>query len=159
MYGLDQKIVWICFRPCESLRDELTDAYNNESDVQLKPKIAHALSLCHKRPSLLLLTIALQDPDLTDKQRNKVWKEIIDRWTHNQHEFIDKNTLRDCLKALSQRFSDTKARSQLISQFLFRSGFDIGERFSENSFLRKFNFSKIASHINLNRETLILKSF
>ena len=77
----------------------------------------------------------------------------------NQHESIDINTLRDCLKALSQRFSDTKARSQLISQFLFRSGFDIGERFSENSFLRKFNSSKIASHINLKRETLILKSF
>ena len=103
-------------------KEALKQAYNNEENLQIKQKIAHALGLCSMNPPLHYFSIALQDHDLCDKQRNKVWKEIIDRWSRNQHKTIDVNNLRDALKAIYEKpfFSEEKSRNTLILKSFFR---------------------------------------
>ena len=100
----------------------LIESYNTENDLQLKRKIAHALGLCYVDPPLHYFTIVLHDPDLCDKQRNKVWHEIIDRWRRNHHKTIDINNLRDALKAIYERPIDEKSRGATILKQLFWKG-------------------------------------
>ena len=103
-------------------KQALKQAYNNEKNLQLKHKIANALGMCSVNPPLHYFTIALQDPDLCDKQRNRVWKEIIDRWSRSQHKTIDVNNLRDALRAIYEKpfFSEEKSRNTAIFKSFFR---------------------------------------
>ena len=106
------------------VKETLKQAYNNEGILQLKHKIARALGMCSVNPPLHYFTIALRDPDLCDKQRNRVWKEIIDRWPRNQHKTIETNNLRDALKAIYEKpfFKEDKSRSTEIFKNFFRQG-------------------------------------
>ena len=103
-------------------KETLIQAYNNENDLQLKRKIAHALGMCYANPPLHYFTIVLHDPDLCDKQRNKVWKEIIDRWRRKDNKTIDINNLRDALKAIYERPIDEKSKGSTreVLKKLFR---------------------------------------
>ena len=91
-------------------KETLIQAYNNENDLQLKRKLAHALGKSSVNPPLHYFTIVLHDPDLCDKQRNKVWKEIIDRWRRKDYKTIDINNLREALKAIYERPIDKKSK-------------------------------------------------
>ena len=95
-------------------KQNLIEAYNNEDNLQLKRKIAHALGMCYVDPPLHYFTIVLHDPDLCDKRRNKVWKEIIDRWRRQDHKTIDINNLRDALKAVYERPIDEKSLGKIL---------------------------------------------
>ena len=100
-------------------KETLKQAYNCEENLQLKRKIAHALGMCCVNPPLHYYTIVLHDPDLCDKQRNKVWNDIIDQWRRNHHKAIDINNLRDALKAIYERFSNETSRGSVILKQLF----------------------------------------
>ena len=76
-------------------KENLIQSYNDEKDLQLQNKIAHGLSMCSSMPHCL---IALRDPDLSEEQRNKVWKKVIDR-LQKDHKSIDISHFRDALKA------------------------------------------------------------
>ena len=80
-------------------KENLIQSFNNETDWQLQNKIAHGLSMCSSMPHYL---IALRDPDLSNQQRNEVWKKVIDRWRKepsDNHKSIDISHFRDALKA------------------------------------------------------------
>ena len=100
------------------LKATLIESYNTENDLQVKQKIAHALALCDVHPPLYYFTNVLHDPDLGDKQRNKVWHEVISRWARN-HKTIDINNLRDALKAIYDK--KTSRGSKILKRF-FRKG-------------------------------------
>ena len=79
-------------------KKNLIDSYNHEKDIQLKFKIAQGLG---NISSIHYFFIALRDPDLSDQQRNEVWKKIIDRWQEepsDDHKSIDISHYRDALK-------------------------------------------------------------
>ena len=95
-------------------KQNLIKAFNNEDNLQLKRKIAHGLGMCYVDPPLHYFTIVLHDPDLCDKRRNKVWKEIIDRWRRQDHKTIDINNLRDALKAVYERPIDEKSLGKIL---------------------------------------------
>ena len=103
-------------------KETLIQAYNNENKLQLKRKLAHALGMCYVNPPLHYFTIVLHDPDLCDKQRNKVWKEIIDRWRRKDYKTIDINNLREALRAIYERPIDKKSKGSTgeILKQLFR---------------------------------------
>ena len=80
-------------------KENLIQSCDDEKDMQLKFKIAHGLSMCSSIPHCL---IALRDPDLSEEQRNEVWKKAIDRWRKepsDNHKSIDIGHFRDVLKA------------------------------------------------------------
>ena len=80
-------------------KENLIQSYKDEKDMRLKFRIAHGLSMCSSMPHCL---IALRDPDLSDQQRNEVWKKVINRWRKepsNNHKSIDISHFRDALKA------------------------------------------------------------
>ena len=80
-------------------KQSLLQSYHDEKDWKLQNKIAHGLSMCS---SIHYCLIALLDPDLSDQQRNEVWKKVIDRWRKepsNYHKSIDISHFRDALKA------------------------------------------------------------
>ena len=83
----------------EYAEENLIQSYNNEKDWQLQNKIAHGLSMC----SLIHYCLnALRDQDLSDQQRNEVWKKVIDRWRKepsDNHKSIEISHFRDALKA------------------------------------------------------------
>ena len=103
-------------------KENLVQAYNTENNLQLKRKIAHALGMCYADPPLHYFTIVLHDPDLCDKRRNKVWKEIIERWRRKDNKTIDINNLRDALKAIYERPIDEKSKGSTreVLKKLFR---------------------------------------
>ena len=77
----------------------LIQSYNNQKDIQLKFKIAHALG---NFSSIHYFFTVLRDPDLSHQQRNEVWKKVINRWQKepsNNHKSIDISHFRDALKA------------------------------------------------------------
>ena len=79
--------------------ENLIQSCNDEKDCQLQKKIAHGLSMCSSIPHCL---IALRDPDLSEEQRNEVWKKAIDRWRKepsDNDKSIDIIHFRDALKA------------------------------------------------------------
>ena len=79
--------------------ENLIQSYNDEKDWQLQNKIAYALSMCSSMPHCF---IALRDPDLSNQQRNKVWKKAIDCWRKepsDNHKSINISHFRDALKA------------------------------------------------------------
>ena len=103
-------------------KEILIQACNNENDIQLKRKIAHALGSCYVNTPLHYFTIVVHDPDLCDKQRNKVWKEIIHRWRRKDDKTIDINNLREALRAIYERPIDKKSKGltgEILKQ-LFR---------------------------------------
>ena len=80
-------------------KQSLLQSYHDEKDWKLQNKIAHGLSMCS---SIHYCLIALLDPDLSDQQRNEVWKRVIDRWRKepsDNHKSIDISHFRDVLKA------------------------------------------------------------
>ena len=80
-------------------KENLIQSYKDEKDIQLKFKIAHALG---NFSSIHYFIIALRDPDLSNQQRNEIWKKIIDRWRKepsDNHKSINLNHFRDALKA------------------------------------------------------------
>ena len=80
-------------------KENLIQSYNDEKDIQLKFKIAHALG---NFSSIHYFFAVLRDPDLSDQQRNEVWKKVIDRWRRkpsDNHKSIDVTHFRDALKA------------------------------------------------------------
>ena len=86
-------------------KENLIQSYNDEKDMRLKFKIAHALgNVSHAlgNVSIHYFIISLRDPNLSNQQRNEVWKKVIDRWRKEQsdnHESIDITHFRDALKA------------------------------------------------------------
>ena len=101
-----KNIVHVKWTPAEAIaemekyaKENLIQSYNDEKDWQLQNKIAHGLSMCS---SIHYCLITLLDPDLSDQQRNEVWKKIIDRWRKepsDNHKSIDMSHFRDALKA------------------------------------------------------------
>ena len=80
-------------------KENLMQSYNDEKDMRLKLKIAHALG---DFSSIHYFFAVLRDPDLSNQQRNAVWKKVIDRWRKqpsDNHESIGISHLRDALKA------------------------------------------------------------
>ena len=105
----------------------LIEAYKGEFNPQLKRKIAHALSMCYLDPPMHYFSVVLNDPDLRDTQRNKVWKEIIDVWRRKADKTIDINNLRGALRAIYERPIDRKSKGltgEIIRQ-LYSSGSSI----------------------------------
>ena len=76
-------------------KENLIQSYNDEKDIQLKFKIAHALG---NFSSIHYFFAVLRDPDLSNQQRNEVWKKVIDR-LQKDHKSIDISHFRDALKA------------------------------------------------------------
>lgn len=101
-------------------KEQLIQCYNHEENLQLKFKIAHALGICS---SFHYFFIVLSDPNLCDKRRNDVRKEIIGRiiglWQKN-HKMININNLRDILKNIYERSNETSKRPKKIFQQLLR---------------------------------------
>ena len=84
-------------------KENLIQAHNDEKDMQLKFKIAHALG---NFSSIHYFFTVLLDPDLSDQQRNEVWKKVIDRWRKepsDNHKGIDISHFRDALKARDEK--------------------------------------------------------
>ena len=84
-------------------KKNLIQSYNDEKDWQLQNKIAHGLSMCL---SIHYCLIALRDPDLSEEQRNEVWKKAIDRWRKepsDNHKSIDISYFRGSLKARDKK--------------------------------------------------------
>ena len=80
-------------------KENLIQSYNDEKDWELQNKIAYGLSMCSSMPHCL---IALCDPNLSNQQRNEVWKKVIDRWrkeSSDNHKSINISHFRDALKA------------------------------------------------------------
>ena len=80
-------------------KENLIQSNNDEKDWQLQNRIAHGLSMCSSMPHCF---IAFRDPDLSNQQRNEVWKKVIDRWRKepsDNHKSIDISHFRDALKA------------------------------------------------------------
>ena len=80
-------------------KENLIQSYNDEKDWQLKVKIAHGLGMCS---SIHYFFTVHRDPDLSNQQRNEVWKKVIDRWRKepsDNHKSIDISHFRDALKA------------------------------------------------------------
>ena len=80
-------------------KENLIQSYNDEKDWQLKFKIAHALG---NFSSIHYFFTVLRDPDLSNQQRNDVWKKVIDRWRKepsDNHKSIDISHFRGALKA------------------------------------------------------------
>ena len=80
-------------------KENVIQSYNDEKDWQLKFKIAHALG---NFSSIHYFFTVLRDPDLSNRQRNDVWKKVIDRWRKepsDNHKSIDISHFRDALKA------------------------------------------------------------
>ena len=79
-------------------KENLIQSYKDEKDIQLKFKIAHALG---NFSSIHYFFTVLRDPDLSNQQRNEVWKKVIDRWRKepsDNHKSIDISHFRDALK-------------------------------------------------------------
>ena len=98
-------------------KESLIQSYHDEKNLQLQNKIAHALSMCS---SIHYCLIALLDPDLSDQQRNEVWKRVIDRWRKepsDNHKSIDISHFRDALKARDE--SERKHGSEQKYPILF----------------------------------------
>ena len=80
-------------------KENLMQSYNDEKDMRLKLKIAHALG---DFSSIHYFFAVLRDPDLSNQQRIDVWKKVIDRLRKepsDNHESIDISHFRDALKA------------------------------------------------------------
>ena len=80
-------------------KENLIQSYNDEKNMQLKLKIAHALG---NISSIHYFFIVLRDPDLSDQKRNEVWKKVIDRWQKepsDNHKSIAISHFRNALKA------------------------------------------------------------
>ena len=80
-------------------KENLIQSYYNEKDIRLKFTIAHALG---NFSSIHYFFTVLRDPDLSNQQRNDVWKKVIDRWQKepsDNHKSIDISHFRDALKA------------------------------------------------------------
>ena len=103
----------------ECTKQNLIQAYNNEDNFQLKRTIARALGMFNGETPLRYLMIELHDPDMCNKHRNRIWKEIIDRWSREDHKTIDINNLRYAMKAINERL--TKGSTREILKQLFRS--------------------------------------
>ena len=83
----------------EYAKVNLIQSYNDEKDMRLKFKTAYALG---NFSSIHYFFTVLRDPDLSNQQRNEVWKKVIDRWQKEpllNHKSIDISHLRDALKA------------------------------------------------------------
>ena len=83
----------------EYAKEDLIQSYNDEKDIRLKFTIAHALG---NFSSIHNFFTVLRDPDLSDQQRNEVWKKVIDRWRKepsDNHKSIDITHFRDAHKA------------------------------------------------------------
>ena len=112
--------------------ENLIQSYNDEKDWQLQNKISYALSMCS---SIHYCLITLLDPDLSDQQRNEVWKKIIDCWRKepsDNHKSIAISHFRDALKARDEKerkhgsdkntlFFARKHRKELSSQNALKS--------------------------------------
>ena len=115
-------------------KENLIQSYNDEKDLQLQNKIAHGLSMCSSMPHCL---IALRDPDLSNQQRNEVWKKVINRWRKepsDNHKSININHFRDALKARDE--NDRKHGSEqkcLVFAWKHRK-----EPFSQNELKSQF---------------------
>ena len=95
-------------------KENLTRSCHDETDWQLQNKIAYGLSLYSSIPHCL---IALRDSDLSDQQRNEVWKKIIDRWRKRPSEnqaSIDINNFRDALKERDQSERKNGSKNALL---------------------------------------------
>ena len=95
-------------------KENLIQSYKEEKDWQLQNKIAYGLSLYSSIPHCL---IALRDSDLSDQQRNEVWKKIIDRWRKRPSEnqaSIDINNFRDALKERDQSERKNGSKNALL---------------------------------------------
>ena len=78
--------------------ENLIQSYNDKKDMQLKFKIAYGLGMCS---SIHYFFIVIRDPDLSNQQRNEIWKKVIDRWQKkplDNHKSINISHLRDALK-------------------------------------------------------------
>ena len=87
-------------------KENLIQSYNNQKDMQLKFKIAHGLGNISSKHFFF---IALRDPDLSDQQRNEVWKKVIGKFRKKSYyKQIDIKNLQDTLKASLERSFDEK---------------------------------------------------
>ena len=97
-------------------KEHLIQSYNDEKDMQLKFKIAHALG---NFSSIHYFFTVLRDPDLSNQQRNDVWKKVIDRWRKepsDNHKSIDISHFRGALKARDE--NERKHGSEQNCRFL-----------------------------------------
>ena len=115
-------------------KENLIQSYKDEKHIQLKFKITHALG---NFSSIHYFFAVLRDPDLSDQQRNEVWKKVINRWRKepsDNHKSININHFRDALKARDE--NDRKHGSEqkcLVFAWKHRK-----EPFSQNELKSQF---------------------
>ena len=102
---------------------ELLEALGTDNDLKRKLKIAYVSGYTlETSKNVYHLCLAVHDSDYSTSQRNKIWKDILNK-RQEQNQFIHMSDLIDIFQAAVDRFDGYKdEKHKIIKHILFEGG-------------------------------------